>query len=146
MLITLPGVPEVGDTIFRDRDEVSHLALAVLVTGDIDGGRHELNVRNKVLVRVTDTRHNETLHFDGGLRFFVSVIIGYGSGLFIIFTTGPVALLLRRLDTQLRAGRVPDNKLTVEATTEQHVRVLGMELDRSDLDGRLKNLVKRDNV
>lgn len=145
-LIALPGVPEVGDTILRDSDEMSHLALAVLITGNIDRGRHELNVRNKVLVRGSDTGHAQTAHFNSCLRFFVTIIVGQSSGFVIIFTTGTVALLLGRLDTQLRAGCVPDDDLTVEATTEQHVGVLGMELNRRDLDRRLQNLVQRDNV
>lgn len=69
-----------------------------------------------------------------------------GLVLLLVGHLGYLDLAATRNDSVLRASEVPDNDLTIDASTNNNVLFVRVELDTGDLDGGLQNIVIVDNV
>jgi hypothetical protein len=136
--IDVSGVPDVAYAVFRARDEMVGLAIVWWLSVHLDGTWDELDVGDVVLVRFVDVWHDKLLHLDSHLL-----------ALFLVFSIELGCLLLylaTLLDDVLLRAQVPRDKLAVDATANNHLRVFRGELDRRDFDGGLKRELGEDDL
>lgn len=98
--------------------------------------RDELNVSDKVFMGSFDIRQNELLKFHSCLLRFVFFLIWH-------FSYSRFAALG---DSVFNRTKIPSHNLTIDRTSHDDSRILWVELESSDLDRRLKNVVESNDM
>jgi hypothetical protein len=79
------------------------------------------------------------LQFNDVLCLFIVLASSGCSEIFIVSTTF-VTFLWAICNSMVSRGKIPNNNLTIEATTAEHIRILWMELNSCYFDWGLKNM------
>lgn len=98
---------------------------------------HELDVRYEVLVAFMDLRESHVLALGSSLLGLV---------LFFIRHFGDIDLASALDNSVVGAAKIPHNYLAVDASTDNDVLIVRVELDAGHLDRRLEDVVQLHDV
>lgn len=119
--VDVSGIPDVHKAILRARDEMIGLAIVRRFPVNFDMAWHELDVGDVAFVRLIDVGHDQFFHLLGGrlvLLFLLLSALSRGCGSLRLL------LLAAFRDLVLRGVKVPRDELSINATANQHLRVL----------------------
>lgn len=137
VLVALSSVPDEETTIFRDSNEVLSLALGGVLLVNLDSIRNELNISNKVLMRLRDLTKSDVLALNSSLLGLVCLFIRHLSDLYLS-ASSHYSVLSR--------PQVPDNNLSIHTPTDDDVVVVGVEFNSCYFNRRFQNIVKHDDM
>jgi len=128
------GVPDKAQAVLCTGDTVHTAAVKVVLLQYLNTFGDELQISNKVFVRLIDIRQDEMLAFYSLLLGLVLFLIGH-----LKFSR----LFLTVIDSMVSAGDVPCYHLAIHTSTNQNIWVLGVELKHSDFNWGSEDVIGR---
>jgi hypothetical protein len=113
------------------------LALSRVLLVNLNSIRNELNISNKVLVRLSNFTKSNVLALDSGLLGLVCFFIGHLSNLDLSASSN---------NSMLSRAEIPNNDLSINTSSDDDVIVVGMKFNSSHFNRRFQNIVENNNM
>ena len=144
VLFYLSAIPNVDNRVLRNGDHMSIFTVTGVSLINFDSWWNELNIWDKVLMWDNVERLDQWFHLDDWLRLSIIDLLGSSTTLIIISTSS--LWLSTSRDSSICSWQIPNNDLTVEASSKENVGVFWMPFDGGDFNWCLEHIVKGDDV